>query len=588
MPRRHFALGGLALALLLPGCRDRRPAPPRENVLVVGLESAPVHLDPRVGTDQASEYVSHLMLDGVVDRLPDGSLVPGIAASWEILEDGLRWRFRLRPEARFHDGTPLTSRDVAYTFNTILDGTIATSKKGAFGPLLRAEPRDAHTIDFVLKEPWGALLDNLVAAQGIIPAGTLPDRMQSAPIGSGPYRFVSRAPGRVELAAWDGYPWGRPPIDRVVLREVPDATVRALELEKGSVQLVINAFPPDTVSWFETRAGFDVVQRPGANYVYMGINLEDPVLADPRVRRAIAMAIDRERLVRTVWRGQGIPTETLLPPGHWARHEGLATIPHDPAGAARLLEEAGHRDPDGSGPRPRLALTYKCSNNDLSLLQAQAIQGMLAEAGIEVTLRAYEFATFYADVKRGAFQLMSLTWTGIADPDFFRNAFHSAAVPPAGANRVRYRNPEMDRLIDTGGRTFGEAARRPLYLRVQEILLRDLPYVSLLTKNTVAVMVEGLEGYESYRSAEIYAIRWMRWRRPGDAPPPPQPPRRAATPNGHRDAPGAASGSTTAPPTGPAVSGAPANAAETAQPARQPAAMALPAVDSAAAAASPT
>jgi peptide/nickel transport system substrate-binding protein len=529
-------LTSLALASGALGCRsDRRPSPPAEDVLVVGLESAPVHLDPRVGTDQASEYVSHLLLDGVIDKLPDGSLVPGLAASWEALEGDRRVRFRLRPEARFHDGRPLTATDVAWTFNTILDGTVTTSKKGALGPLERVEVRDAHTVDFVLREPWGALLDNLVAAQGIIPAGTTPEQMQAHPIGSGPFRFVSRTADRVEVAAWDDYPWGRPPLERVVLREVPDATVRALELEKGSVQLVLNAFPPDTVAYFERRPGFAVVQKPGANYVYLGLNLEDPLLADRRVRRAIAMAIDRERLVRTVWRAQGVPTETLLPPGHWARHDGLPPIPYDPAGAARLLEEAGHRDPDGDGPRPRLSLTYKVSNNDLALLQAQALQAMLAEAGIEVTLRAYEFATFYADVKRGAFQLFSLTWTGIADPDFFRNAFHSAAIPPAGANRVRYREPELDALIDAGGRTFGREARRPKYLRVQELLHRDLPYISLLTKNTVAVMVDGLEGYESYGSAELYPVRWMRWRGRDPAPPAEGARRTAATPSGTRD-----------------------------------------------------
>ena len=535
-PILTLALAALAAA----GCRgDRRPEPPPDDVLVVGLESAPVHLDPRVGTDQASEYVSHLMLDGVLDKLPDGSLVPGIAASWEALEEGRRFRFRLRPEARFHDGRPVTAADVAWTFNTILDGTVASSKKGAFGPLERVEPFDPHTVDFVMREPWGALFDNLVAAQGIIPAGTTPDQMQAHPIGSGPFRFVSRSADRVELAAWDDYPWGRPPLDRVVLREVPDATVRALELEKGSVHLVVNAFPPDTVGYFQKRPGFLVVQRPGANYAYLGLNLEDPALADRRVRRAIAMSIDRGRLVRTVWRGLGVPTETLLPPGNWARHSTLPPIRHDPAAAARLLEEAGHRDPDGAGPRPRLALTFKVSNNDLTLLQAQAIQAMLAEAGIEATLRAYEFATFYADVKRGAFQIFSLTWTGIADPDFYRNAFHSSAVPPAGANRTRYRNAEVDRLIEVGGRTFGPAARRPMYLRIQELIHRDLPYISLLTRNTVGVMVEGLEGYESYPSGEIYPIRWMRWRRPGDAAAPAVV-RTAATPSGHRRPPSGA------------------------------------------------
>src|SRR6185436_14364867 len=115
---------------------------------------------------------------------------------------------------------------------------------------------------------------------------------------------------------------------------------------------VVNAFPPDTAALFAHRAGFKIAQSPGASYAYVGFNLEDPVVRDVRVRRAIALAIDRPRLVRTVWRGQARPTETLMPPGHWARDESLVPIPHDPAEAARLLEEAGYHDPDGPGPEP--------------------------------------------------------------------------------------------------------------------------------------------------------------------------------------------------------------------------------------------
>jgi peptide/nickel transport system substrate-binding protein len=337
--------------------------------------------------------------------------------------------------------------------------------------------------------------------------------MEAHPIGSGPFRFVRQGADRVELAAWDDYPGGRPPLDRVVLREIPDATVRALELQKGSVQLVVNSFPPDTVALFAGRPGFRVLQSPGSNYVYLGMNMEDPVVGDVRVRRALSLAIDRDRLVRTVWRGQGRPTETMLPPRHWARDETLPLTPHDPAAAARLLEEAGFRDPDGAGPRPRLRLTYKVSNNDLSLLQAQAIQAMLAEAGIEAEIRSYEFATFYADVKRGSFQMFGLTWTGVAEPDLYRNLFHSGSIPPKGANRGRYRSAEADRLITAGGRRFDPRERRPYSVALQRLLQRDLPYVSLLNRDTVSVMLDGLEGYENYAGGEMYAVRKARWRR---------------------------------------------------------------------------
>lgn len=510
--RALVAVAALATVATL-GCPGaRRPAPPRANELVVGLASAPTRLDPRLGTDQGSEWVCELVLEGLLDKRPDGTLVPGLATSWEVLDGGRRYRFHLRPGARFHDGRALTARDVAWTYQTILDGSVKSPKKASFGALDRVVAVEPATVDFVLREPSGALLYNLTAGTGILPAGTSPEVMERHPIGSGPFHFVSRSAERVVLAAWDGYVGGRPRLDRVVLREVPDATVRALELEKGSVQLVVNDFPPDTVALFRHKPGFRVVQSPGSTYVYLGLNLEDRVTGDVRVRQALALAIDRPRLVRTVWRGQGRPTETLLPPGNWARDETLPPIPHDPAAAARLLEEAGWHDPDGAGPEPRLRLTYKVSNNDLSLLQAQAIQAMLAEAGIEAEIRSYEFATFYADVKRGSFQMFSLTWTGVAEPDLYRNLFASSSIPPKGSNRGRYRSAEADRLIAEGGRRFDPRERRPYYMQLQALLRHDLPYVSLLTRDTVAVMLDGLEGYENYPGGEVYSLRKVRWR----------------------------------------------------------------------------
>jgi peptide/nickel transport system substrate-binding protein len=509
------AAAGLVLTLaLLAGCaRGSSPPPPPHDTLVVALESAPGHLDPRLGTDAASDYVRELWLRGLVTKEPDGTLVPDLARSWEVLEEGRRWRFHLAPGQTFHDGRPLAAADVAWTFGSIVDSTVPTSKRGSFAPLAAVVAVDETTVDFVLSEPWGSLLVNLTPGTGVVPRGVLPAELERDLVGSGPYRIASRDADSVTLVAWEAFPGGPPPMERIVLRAVPDATVRALELEKGSVQLVVNGLAPDVVPLFRRRAGFAVVQTPGANYAYLGFNLEDPVLGRRDVRQALARAIDRAAIVASLYRGQGRPTETLLPPGHWARHDGLPAIPHDPAAARRMLDEAGLPDPDGAGPRPRFALVYSTSTNEPSLLQAQVVQAMLAEVGVAVEIRSHEFATFYGDVKRGAFQLYSLTWTGVADPDLYRYVLHSASIPPDGANRNRYRSAEFDALVERAGRLFDPALRRPLYLRAQEVVHRDLPYLSLFTRDTVAVHLEGLEGYENYPSGELYSLPRVRWER---------------------------------------------------------------------------
>ncbi|MEO8275099.1 MAG: ABC transporter substrate-binding protein [Thermoanaerobaculia bacterium] len=514
-------LTALLPALLTTSACGPSPAPrrPADNSLTVALESAPIHLDPRVATDQASSRVFELVFDGLVTKDESGAFLPGLAESWEALEDGARWRFHLRKGVHFHDGSELDAADVVWTFGTLLDGSVTSSKRGAFSFLRRVVEIDPSTVEFVLAQPYGALLPNLTSYLGIVPSGATPEAMNRAPVGTGPFRFVSRSADTVELSAFDGYYLGRPLLDRVVLREIPEATVRVLELRKGSVQLVVNALPPDVVPLFRADPHFSVPTSTGANYVYLGLNLTDPRLRDLRVRQALLDALDRELLVRTLWRGLGVVTETLLPPGNWARNDDLPLTPHDPQAARKLLDQAGFPDPDGDGPQPRLRLVYKTSTDETALLQAQILQAMWRDVGIEVEIRSYEFATFYDDIKRGNFQLFSLTWTGISDPDIYMLVLHSQRVPPAGSNRGHYANARFDDLIERGARLADPALRRPLYVEAQALVAHDLPYLSLFTKVNVAVLPADLLGYRHFPSGELYSLRQMHWRPPSGSPP---------------------------------------------------------------------
>ncbi|MFN7943241.1 MAG: ABC transporter substrate-binding protein [Thermoanaerobaculia bacterium] len=495
----------------------------------MALESAPIQLDPRVGTDQASSRVYELMANGLVTKDVDGNFVPDLAESWEVLDDARRYRFHLRSGVRFHDGRPFTAADVVWTFQSLLDGTVVSAKRGAIPQLERVVEIDPSTVDFLLREPFGALVSNLTSYLGIVPKGTTPEAMSARPVGTGPWRLVERSPSldRLVFEAFDGYFGGRPKLDRLILREVPEATVRVLELRKGSVQLTINNIPPDVLPLLESDPDFQVPRRPGANYVYIGLNLTDPALARPAVRRALELALDRELLVRSLWRGLGVVTETILPPGHWARNDELPLAPFDPPQAMRLLDQAGLPDPDGpEGPKSRLSLTYKTSTDETALLQAQILQSMWARVGVAVDIRSYEFATFYNDIKRGNFQMFSLTWTGVADPDIYSLILHTRAFPPAGANRGHYSNPEFDALVEAGRRLADPVARRPFYLRAQAILARDLPYLSLFTKVNHAVLPRGLAGYEHYPSGELYSLRKMWWADGGALTPSASAPRR--------------------------------------------------------------
>lgn len=478
--------------------------------MVVALRSAPIHLDPRMATDQSSSAVLQLVVSGLVTKSPNGDFIPDLAESWEILDGNRRYRFHLRPDVSFHDGRTLSSKDVVWTFQSILDESILSPKRGALSQLERVEAVDDLTVDFVLNEPYGAMLGNLTPFVGIIPDGAQPEELNRDPVGTGPFRVVERRPDQVVVEAFEGHWNGRPRLDRVILRDVPDSTVRALELQKGSVHLVVNELSPDVMADFRADPRFKVVQDPGTNYAYLGVHMEDPILSNESVRRAIAHALNREQILSSIWRGLGVVSESMMRPGHWAYNENLTPIAFDPALARALLDQAGFPDPDG--PEPRFKLTYKTSTDATYLLQAQIVQAMLAEVGIELEIRSYEWATFYNDIKQGNFQLFSMVWTGAVDPDIYSLTLHSQRIPPAGANRGRYRNAEFDRLIDEGARHALPEERRPFYLRAQEILAEELPYITLYIKANVAVMPADLEGYENYPSGQLFSLARAWWR----------------------------------------------------------------------------
>jgi len=357
---------------------------------------------------------------------------------------------------------------------------------------------------FHLREPFASFPVNLV--MGIVPSGT--PAGAPARVGAGPYRFVRmQADDRVELAPFSGYFAGAPRNAGVILRVIPDDTMRGLELQTGALDVVINDLAPDIVRALQQDGRLQVVTSPGLDYAYVGINLRDPVLADVRVRRALGMGVNSAAIIEHLRRRLAVPATGIIPPMSWAYAPDVAPTPYDPAQARRLLDEAGHPDPDGDGPGPRLRLTLKTSTAEFVRLQATVIQQDLARIGVAVDVRAYEFATLYADVLKGRFQLFTLQWVGVSDPDMLRRVFHSAQMPPAGFNRGFFTDPQVDALIDEATRTADLSTRTARYVEVQHRIAAAAPYVGLWTKVNVAVTQPWIHGLHLTPQANFAALR---------------------------------------------------------------------------------
>ncbi|HXP47318.1 MAG TPA: ABC transporter substrate-binding protein [Terriglobales bacterium] len=470
----------LLVAMAVAGCAQK-PAP---DTLVMIIESSPANLDPRVGTDAQSERIDALLFDGLVNRDEHFNLVPGLAERWEIL-DPVTYIFHLRPGVRFSDGRPLTSRDVKWTFDSILSGAVLTPKAGSYRLVERVLAPDDATVIFHLKEPYSPLLWNLSnPAIGIVPMGSGADFNQHL-VGSGPFRLVRLEQDKEVVIERNPAYWGTPArVERVRFAVVPDTTTRALELRKGSADLEINALTADMVVAIEKQRQLDVMRSPGSTYAYLAFNLRDPILKDVRVRQAIAYAIDRGPMIHYLWRDMARPAASVLPPEHWAYDGGVRTYGHDPARARQLLDAAGYPERNGV----RFHLTMNTSTEESTRLMAAVLQQQLREAGIALDIRTFEFATFYSDVQKGAFQLFSLRWVGgNEDPDIFEHVFSSKSFPPKRGNRGYYSNPRVDELIDDARSTVDRERRKRDYDEIQRIVAEELPYVNLWYFDNVLV-----------------------------------------------------------------------------------------------------
>jgi peptide/nickel transport system substrate-binding protein len=404
------------------------------------------------------------------------------------------------------------AHDVRATYEAVRDAALASPRRATLGSLASVETPDDLTVVMHLTAPDAALPDATSVA--ILPADAARAPAESSgaapPIGAGPYRLVEARRGdRIVLAPNPYFAPAPPAIERLVLRIVPDAVVRVLELERGGVGFLQEQLEPEILDRLRTSPRLATSITPGTSVAYLAFNFRDRRLADRRVRRAIAAAIDPDLLVRALLGPTARPATGLLTPEHWA----YADVPRfrpSRRRARRLLDRAGFVDPDGPGPAARFRIVYKTSNQPGRRRLAEALQAELAAVGIALDVRTYEWGTLFADIRSGNFELASLTWVGVADPDLYRLAYNSKMTPPGGLNRGRYASRTMDRLTDAGHRTLELDRRKAIYGRVQRWAGHDLPALPLWWEDRVVVATKRLHGFVPRPSGDLGGLATAR------------------------------------------------------------------------------
>ena len=491
------------LSVLAPACGKRGRRTPHDTLVMV-LESTLRDVDPRFAMTNYDVKLSRLIAPGLTS-VDSQDLEPRlhIAESMKRIDD-LHWRVRIRPNLQFSDGTPLQASDVAYTYQSVLaEDTKSLYRQSFMERFAEVRTVGEREVEFVLHSPIATLYSDLDF--GILSEKAARD---GRVVGVGPFALESFAAEKVILVRNEHYALGPvAKMARIVVKTVRDGNARNLMLVGGSADFSQNAIRVDLVDFIEKRDRVRVESGRSAILTYLMMHNEDPLLSDVRVRHAIALAIDRKRIVEAKFGGRAELATGLLPPFHWAYEGDVPRYDYDPDRARALLDEAGYPDPDGPGGAPRFHLSYKTSASQFRLAVARVIASQLSEVGIEVDVQSFEFGTFFADVKKGNYQLASMQTSAISEPDFYYTYFHSSNIPTDENlhvhNRWRYRNVELDALVERGRVTMDREARKKIYAQVQRIVAEDLPIVPLWHEHNIAVMNRSLVGYGLLPNARL-------------------------------------------------------------------------------------
>ncbi|HSJ12800.1 MAG TPA: ABC transporter substrate-binding protein [Longimicrobiales bacterium] len=528
--RRLFA--ALALVLVFgAACADRASRnaagdrPQRGGTLVI---AGPADLDAAnaliAGEKVTQEVNRFLLFLPLVHYAPDLSFEPALARSWELDGDSAAV-FHLRADVRWHDGTPTRARDVVFTFDRAQDTLTGYPNAEYFTAWLGAEEIDSLTVRLRYRPHYEPLAG--LPFLPIMPAHLLDsipaERMRQAafnrhPVGNGPFRFVEyRANDRWVFDANPDFPaelGGRPWIDRIVWRIVPDAMAQITELQTGTVDLLLNP-QAERFAELDSAAGITGVVRPSRQYALIGWNHRRGVLGDARVRRALGYAVDREQLLRTVRSGLGEVAVGPIAPQHWAFDSTIAPLPHSRDSARALLAAAGIADRNGNGRlqlpdgRPfRIELKFPATsaiNRDLAAL----IDADLEAIGVTLDQRPTDFGTMVQDFTGQArdFDAILLGW----ESDFrlnLRDIFHSDAA--AGPFQFAgYSNPQADTLIDRALAARSHEEARPLYAELQRILRDDQPWGFLYYYPELYLVRDRVRGLRmDLRGALVNVTEW--------------------------------------------------------------------------------
>ena len=505
---RAARTAGIALcvfALLFSGCENRRSTPSlrRGNELAIALAQEPVSLDPLLLEGPIAYAVSELLYTYLTNYDSHGNMVPDVAlavptrANGGVSPDGKRITFRLRRGVRWQDGAPLTARDVVFTYRAIMNAGNAIPERYGYDKIAKIRARGAYTVVIELNHPFAPIVPLFFGGDSNYPI--LPEHalgkyaslnkvpFNEAPIGSGPYKLERWTHGdRLVLAANPLYYRGEPAIRRLDLPFIHDEATIVNQLMTGEVDA---AFSLDSsrISLLRSLPAHRVVVTPIPYFYAISFNMRDPLFRDPALRRALAMAVDRESIVRKISHSVYDPHSGMRGLFTWAFDPNADRLPYDPRMAKQLL----------AGRHPQVQLAFP-AGSDITARIATAVAAAEQKIGVDITLKQYLREVYMANdgpVMQGRYQMQLYDYHSNYDPDAAW-LLACGQQAPNGFNIARYCNPAVDGMLQTASSVYERGARSRLYARVQPAIVRDMPYFFLCQASEIDVIPAALEHYD--------------------------------------------------------------------------------------------
>lgn len=468
-------------------------------------------LIPNIASDSASHEIGGFIYSNLVRTDKDLRLEGELAEGWDISPDQLTITFHLRKGARWHDGEEVTAKDVDFTYRYMVDPKTPTAYGESFRQIRHAEIVDPYTYRVTYEKPYSPGL--LSWGIWILPSHILEPAWKAGvdlrtttqnqrPIGSGPYLFKEWKTGeKIVLEASPKYWEGRPFINRVVYRIIPDQSTIFLEVKAKNIDmtgLTPIQFRRQT-DYPAFRKAFNRYRYLANGYAYLGFNLLDPRFQDRRVRQAMAYAIDKTEIIDGVLLGLGQPAVGPYKPGTWWYKADVKTYPFDPERAKSLLADAGWKDKNSNGillkdGKPFSFTIRTNQGNQVRQQTAEIIQRRLRAIGIDVKIHIVEWAAFLNTfIRKRDYEAIILGWGLGLDPDQY-DIWHSGQTGPDQLNHISYKNPEVDALLEAGRRTFDEAKRKAIYGKFQDIMAEEQPVVFLYVPDALQVVSSRVQG----------------------------------------------------------------------------------------------